>query len=152
MILSSNPRISPSTNWTQGQRDDLKAMQTDISRAIATQYPQVVQTVTFPTQKTDIAGTAFQGVVIPGLYRVSMNIECTTSAGGAGTVTPSVAFTDDVGLTSVSTTALSLTATGRQSGQFFIRSLSGFISYSTAHTGSYSTAVYSLYIVLERLA
>lgn len=113
--------------------------------------PSVKDTVSLINQTADKASTNFLNSSTIGLYRVSYVLLVTTADATAGAVTLSISWTDDASAFSVSSTALVLTALGRTSGEFIIRLNSGSIAYSTTHTGSYGTAVYALYMTLERL-
>jgi hypothetical protein len=115
-------------------------------------YNRVADVPALTGQTADVGSTAFAGGATPGVYRVSWYLECTTADGAAGTVTAAIAFTDAVGATTVSSSALALTATGRTQGTAFIQLQSGTINYSTTHTGGYGSSQYALFLCLERMS
>jgi len=148
-------RILNPAAWTAEQLAELQDMYGDLIRAgqsVTTTFPTVAQSIPLQSQAADISATAFKNVAAPGTYRVSIDLETTTADAAAGTVTYTVAFTDDAGSTSVAVSGLSLATTGRSSSSFFIQLASGNITYAISHTGAYHTALYSLYLCLERLS
>jgi len=111
----------------------------------------IVAYVGLTNQGADVSAN-FSNAGTAGFYRLSYYLECTTADATAGTVKSTITWTDDVGGTMRSSTALSLTSLDRILGaQFPIQLASGNIAYSTSHTGIYGTAKYALYYILERL-
>jgi len=111
----------------------------------------IVDYVELTNQGADVSAN-FSNAGTAGFYRLSYYLECTTADATAGTVKSTITWTDDVGGTMRSSTALSLTSLDRILGaQFPIQLASGNIAYSTSHTGIYGTAKYALYYILERL-
>jgi len=81
-----------------------------------------------------------------GFWRLDSYLECTTSAVGAGTMTTTWGWTDDVGATTDASQTLVLTATGRAtlgSDTRIVYVASGHITVKCLITGSYSTAKYA---------
>lgn len=152
--LTGNPRLSV-RSWVKEQLDDLNLMWQAIQNVInqnAASYPQGIQAVSLTGQAADIAATAFgPGVVAPGLYRCSIYIACTTADGGAGSITVTLGFTDVAQAETVSASPFPLTGLGFETASFFLQVQSGGITYAVTHSGAYLTAVYGLYLVLERL-
>lgn len=121
--------------------------------AIATKgfgIPAIVDVLALTNQSADITTTNFSNAGTAGLYRVNYSLEDTTSAIGTGSVTLTIAYTDDAGSTTTTATQV-LTGTGRTSGTIFIQLASGNITYAISHTGIFSTAKYALYATCERL-
>lgn len=124
----------------------------DAIQALGASYPSVSETIAMVAQSAAIAPRNFAGVSAPGTYRLNYYLEDTASDITAGTIQLSVAFTDDSGATTVTSTALALTALGRTSGIFFIQLASGSIAWQTVAVGIFGTAQYALYQTLERLS
>lgn len=129
---------------------------------VATQgfgVPTIVNNIALTGQVANIASTNFSSGGEAGTYRVGYYMVCTTSGVGAGNISFAIAFNDGTAARALNGTALSLTATGRvttfsetTADGSLIRLGSGNISYSVTMTGIYSTAVYALYVTLERLS
>jgi hypothetical protein len=117
-------------------------------------YNRISDTIALTNQGADIAATAFANSATAGTYRCSYYFEDTTSDVTAGAVTLTVAFTDAIGATTVTSVPVVLTglSTLRTSGVFFIQNASGNITYAVGHTGIYGVAKYALYACLERLS
>jgi hypothetical protein len=117
-------------------------------------YNRISDTIALINQGADIAATAFANSATAGTYRCSYYFEDTTSDVTAGAVTLTVAFTDAIGATTVTSVPVVLTglSTLRTSGVFFIQNASGNITYAVGHTGIYGVAKYALYACLERLS
>lgn len=112
--------------------------------------PAIVDSQSLTNQGADITTTNFTNAGTAGLYEVEYILEDTTAAAGAGTVTLTISWTDAAGATTATATQV-LTATGRASGVIAIQLNSGNITYTTTHTGIYSTAKYALYMSCIRL-
>lgn len=107
--------------------------------------------VTLTGQVADIADTAFPESTV-GLYRVSYYILATTADALAGTVTLNIKFTDNAAARTVTAGPIVLSAlTGYAQGSMTVRLASGTTTYGTTHTGIFGTAVYALYLALERI-
>lgn len=103
------------------------------------------------TKATDIADTALT-TTGAGLYRVSYYLLDTTADLTAGAVTLNIKFTDAATARTLSSAPVVLTATtGFAQGQMVVQLASGGITYGVTHTGIFGTAVYALYLSLERL-
>lgn len=113
-------------------------------------HPAIVDTKTLTNQGADITTTNFVNSGTAGLYRISYNLQDTTSDITAGAVTLTIAWTDGGGATTVTATQV-LTGTGRTSGSVYIQLVSGNITYATSHTGIFGSAKYALYLTSERL-
>lgn len=119
--------------------------------------PAIVDYVALTGQTADIGSTNFTNAGTAGLYRINYYLECTTSDATAGNVSLTISFSDDAGGATIVSANLPLTTTATriQSSLTNAKQLaqlnSGSISYSTAHTGIYGSAVYALYISVERL-
>lgn len=114
--------------------------------------PAIVDSVALTAQTADIGSTNISNANVAGQYEVEYYLEATSADITAGTVTLTFSFTDDAGATTVASSALVLTATGRTSGRFPVRLASGNLSYATAHTGIFGTSAYALYITTKRLS
>lgn len=97
------------------------------------------------TGKTaDVANTNWTDTTPTGIYILYVDLECTTSAVGAGTIAFRIDYTDDVGaVTNEVIVNRALTATGRSIGAWMIYLASGNLVYDITITGIYSTAVYA---------
>jgi hypothetical protein len=113
--------------------------------------PALVDDVALTGQTAIINSTNFTNASTAGLYRLNYYLLDTSADITAGTIQLSVAFTDNAGATTVTSSALPLTALGRTSGIFYIQLASGSVAYSTVLTGIFGTAQYALYMSLERL-
>lgn len=107
--------------------------------------------VSLTAQGADVADTGFSGVTAPGLYRVSVYLEDTTADATAGAVTANIKFTDEAGSQTLSVGPLALTTKGSAQAVFFVRVLSGSITYGVSHTGLYGTAKYAFFAAIEAI-
>jgi hypothetical protein len=99
-----------------------------------------------PGQTADIASTNLSNGAVTGvMYLVEMILQCTTAAGGAGTLTLTTTATEATGARNVSV-AKALTTTGTVSnvGRWLLSS--GEISFTATILGAYNGAVYAVYI------
>lgn len=119
---------------------------------VSAKLTSVVDVVSLTNQSADIGSTNLTNSNVAGLYRVSYALEDTTSAVGAGAVTLTIAYTDGAGAATQASAAQLLSGVGRTQGSYFIQLASGSISYSTSHTGIFSTSKYALYVTSERLS
>lgn len=112
----------------------------------------VVSSLQLDNQTASIAQTVLLGGPTAGMYRVNIDIICTT-AGAAGSVTAKIYWNNGTTTATLSTgTPLSLAAIGElsaQDGNFYVAAGQN-ISYSTTVTGG-AGAQYSLRIKLEYL-
>lgn len=83
-----------------------------------------------------------------GIYAVKVVAMCTTASGsGAPTLDVTIGWTDDVGATTQAViSGLSLSATGRSSGQTVLRVSSGSITHATTINAASGSPQYALYI------
>ena len=103
-------------------------------------------------QATDISRTSL-GDTGAGLYRLSYDLVDTTADGAAGAVTLGVTFTDGSGSQRVTAGPVALTTLGTKAqGETTMQRASGHVAFSIAHTGTFGTATYSVYLALERIA
>lgn len=112
----------------------------------------VSQTVALTNQTTAITSTNFSNASTAGTYRLSYSLQDTTADLAAGTIQLSIGFTDGAGTSSLTSTALALTALGRTSGILFLQLASGNVSYATTLVGLIGTSKYALYMTLERIS
>lgn len=108
--------------------------------------------VALTAQTAAIGATNMTNGAARMLHRVSYYLVTTTADVTAGTIQVSIGYTDVLGATTQVSAALSLAATGRTSGQFFIQRASGNITYATTLVGIMGTAQYALYLTLELLS
>jgi hypothetical protein len=94
-------------------------------------------------QTADIASVKLTDTIPAGQYLIVGELECTTSAVGAGSVTVTFSWTNDVGAVTNAVTQ-SLTATGTSAILIPAYMASGDITWAVTHTGIYSTAAYAL--------
>jgi hypothetical protein len=113
--------------------------------------PGIVDIVQLRGQTADIGTTAFANSNVAGLYRLDTIISVTTADAGAGNITLHVNYTMDSGPIDLAPFSPSLTAVADQANGSLLQLESGNITYSVDHTGSYGTAVYAIYLVLQRL-
>jgi hypothetical protein len=116
----------------------------------------VVAIVDLTGQTADIAETNFDNTSTVGMYRVNVYLLTTTGDAGAGSVLVTIRYTDVVGEREITIDSLDLTSTTVFSGVTGFIPLafhvdSGSISYEVTHTGDYGSAVYALYMRVERL-
>lgn len=113
-------------------------------------YDRLTATLSFQTQTVTLGPTAIASA--GSQYRFNYSLFITTTDVGLATVQVSVNYTDDVGATSQTGTAIAVTATNRDRGSFVIYRFSGNITYTVTVTGAIGTAVYAFYATLERLS
>src|SRR6185369_10094240 len=102
-------------------------------------------------QSASIASSNLANTVPAGYYRVYYTLGVTATQVGAATVQFAVQYTDDVGSTSQSGTAITLTGSNRDRGSFEIYLVSGNVTYSAAVVGAVGTGRYALHVRIEAL-
>lgn len=99
---------------------------------------------------SDIAATTLVTTPTAGIWAIHYYIETTATDAGAGTLTLTYSYTDDIGATTQTDTR-DLTASGRTDGTFIIYSTTANQSFTTTASGTYGTATYALRIRPEFL-
>lgn len=94
-------------------------------------------------QTADIASVKLTDTCPAGQYLIVGELECTTGAGGAGTVTVTFSWTNDSGA-KTSAVTLSLATAGSTPILIPAYLLSGDVSWAVTHTGLYLTSQYAL--------
>lgn len=97
-------------------------------------------------QAAAVASTNLTNGALAGMYAVEYTLLVTTADAAAGTIQFSTGYTDTLGATTQVGVALSLIATGRQTGRFIAQLASGELSYLTTLTGIIGAARYALYV------
>lgn len=95
------------------------------------------------------ASTKLTDTTPAGYYVVHYTLEVTTGDVTAGTIQFQIGYTDDVGATTQTGTAIVLTATGRDRGAFEVYLASGNITYQTNLTGIAAASLYALRVRCE---
>lgn len=108
----------------------------------------IVAAVSLTNQGADITTTVLTGVA--GVYRISYDFQDTTADLSAGAVTLTLAYTDGAGATTNTATQL-LTGVGRAQATIVAQLASGNLTYAVSHTGIFGSAIYALYICVERI-
>jgi hypothetical protein len=123
-----------------------------------TSSTQIKANVALTNQGADIASTNIANTSTAGLYRVSWDVETTTSDAAAGQTTLDITWTDGAGSANLinssaaaQTPTISLTSSQRTVGTAFVHVASGSIAYSMTVSGSYGTSKYALNITVERM-
>jgi hypothetical protein len=115
--------------------------------------PPIVDSVVLTGQNTAIGSTLLTGTETPGIYRINTYLNVTTLGSPAITITGTYDFTDDAGTTAhgaISATTVAKTRS-RATGIYQSAGTAG-IYYRTTLSGAIGAAVYSLYIVVEKLS
>jgi len=101
----------------------------------------------------NITSTALFTPPVDGLYEVSV-VQLVTSAGTAGTLSTTVAWTDEVGATTATpASGLTVATAGRDSGTIVISATAGNpISFSSALAGLVGTTTYRVKVAVKRLS
>lgn len=94
-------------------------------------------------QTADIASVKLTDTCPAGQYLVVGELECTTGAGGAGTVTITFSWTNDSGARTSAVT-LSLATAGSTPILIPVYLASGDVSWAVTHAGLYLTSQYAL--------
>jgi len=94
-------------------------------------------------QAADIASVKLTDTCPVGQYLIAGELECTTGAGGAGTVTVTFSWTNDSGA-KTSAVTLSLATAGSTPILIPAYLASGDVSWAVTHTGLYLTSQYAL--------
>jgi len=128
-----------------------RLVDTTIATLIAGGVPALATSIALTNQGADIGATNFTNAGTVGTYRIDYTLEDTTADVTAGTVTLTIAWTDDAGATTVTAVQV-LTATGRVSGVIHVQLASGNITYATTHTGIFAAAKYAVYATVTRLS
>lgn len=111
-----------------------------------------VAQVALTGQTGNITATTLYTPAASGQYRVSVYHLCTTA--GAGTLTTTIAFTDDVQAQSVAPAAnVDLAGAGNAgTGSVYIRSTAAAITYATSIAGIGGSPQYALFITVEKVS
>lgn len=118
---------------------------------VSNDFATILQSV----QNDDIAGATgpedFSFNDAPGLYRISYYVVVTTKDPAAGLMTLHFDWTDDSGARSQGPVSVGLAGLNEASGSLVVRLSEGSISFRTTVSTSFGSALYSLYLTLERL-
>jgi hypothetical protein len=108
--------------------------------------------VLLSAQAAVIGTTALFASAPPGLYRANVSLILTTT-GTSGNLVANILTTDDLQAETIAAATISaITATSQSNGVVvFENNATQNISYSTTNSGTFGSARYSLYIVLERI-
>jgi hypothetical protein len=100
----------------------------------------------------NIASTTLFTPASTGLFEVSV-VQLVTTAGTAGTLSTTIAWTDEVGATTATPAAgLTVATTGRDSGIIVISATAGnAISFSSSLSGLVGTTTYRVKVAVKRL-
>lgn len=113
------------------------------------------KTVRLTGQSATLAATALLAAAPPDLYAVDVYIECTT-AGAAGTVLVTVAYTDTNGVANQATGALVLTSatplTAHLSQRIVFWLASGDVTFTSTVAGAIGGPIYAVTVRCCRLA
>jgi hypothetical protein len=96
-------------------------------------------------QSADIASVKLTDTMPIGFYLIVGSLECTTAAGGAGTVTITFSWTDGSGAKTSAITQ-NLAVAGSMPIAIPAHLTSGDITWAVTHTGLYLTAIYAFNI------
>ena len=115
-------------------------------------YPVICGTVALFSQAAAINSTVLFPSAPPGVYRVSATLIVTT-IGSSGNLVANLIGTDDLQAETLPiATIASIGSTGQANGvQILENTATANISYSVTAGGTFGSARFSLYLILERL-